>query len=102
MKGIIVGVDESSYAQAALRPEAAAVHARERARFALEVEGDAPRALALARANLAAQREAVDFVLMDRAARAAGDAAARAEAAALAAGIGLRDARLGGSSETRS
>jgi len=90
------------YAQAALRPEAAAVHARERARFALEVEGDAPRALALARANLAAQREAVDFVLMDRAGRAAGDAAARAEAAALAARIGLRDARLGGAAETRS
>ena len=90
------------YAQAALRPEAAAVHARERARFALEVEGDAPRALALARANLRAQREAVDFLLMDRAAQAAGDAAARAAAAALAARIGLRDARLGSAPGTGS
>lgn len=93
--GPLRGLLAARYAQAALRPEAAAVHARERARFALEVEGDAPRALALARANLATQREAVDFVLMDRAARAAGDAAARAEAAALAERIGLRDARLG-------
>lgn len=87
------------YAQAALRPEAAGVHARERARFALEVEGDAPRALALARANLATQREAVDFVLMDRAAHAAGDTAARAEVAALAARVGLQDARLGAPEE---
>ena len=83
------------YAQAALRPEAAAVHARERARFALEVEGDAPRAVALARANLRTQREAIDLVILTRAARAAGDASAVAEAAALAARIGLRDVRLG-------
>lgn len=82
------------YAQSALRPEAVNVHARERSRFALEVESDAARALALARANLESQREPVDFVVMDRAARAAGDAAAQAEAAALAARIGLRDARI--------
>lgn len=83
------------YAQAALRPEAAAMHARERARFALEVEGEAERALALARANLQTQREAIDLVLMHRAARAAGDAAAQSEVAALARSIGLHDARLG-------
>lgn len=83
------------YAQAALRPEAAAVHARERARFALEVEREPQRALELARSNLKTQREAIDLVLMDRAARAAGDAAAQAEVAALAQRIGLRDARLG-------
>lgn len=82
------------YAQATLRPEAQAVHARERARFALEVEGDAPRAVALARRNLQAQREAVDLVLLARAARAAGDAGAAAEAAALAAQLGLRDVRI--------
>lgn len=83
------------YAQAALRPQDAPVHARERSRFALDVEGDAARAVALARANLQTQREATDFVVMHRAARAAGDAAALAEVAELAARIGLRDARLG-------
>jgi Tfp pilus assembly protein PilF len=83
------------YAQSALRPEAVNMHARERSRFALEVEGDAAKALAYARANLQSQREAVDFVVMDRAARAAGDAAARDEAAALAAQVGLRDLRMG-------
>jgi hypothetical protein len=82
------------YAQAAQRPEAAAVHARERARFALEVEQDAPRALVLARANLRTQREAIDLVVLARAARAAGDAAAEAEAVALATRLGLHDARL--------
>ncbi|HEU4459621.1 MAG TPA: tetratricopeptide repeat protein [Methylibium sp.] len=82
------------YAQSALRPEAVNVHARERSRFALEVAGDAARALALARVNLESQREPVDFVVMDRAARAAGDAKAQAEVAALAERVGLRDARL--------
>lgn len=82
------------YEQAALRPEAASVHARERARFALEVEGEPERALVLARANLGTQREAIDFVVMHRAAVAAGDAAAQAEVAALAEHIGLHDARL--------
>lgn len=85
-------------AQAARRPAAQAVHLREQARYALEVEADAARALVLARANLRAQREAADFVLMDRAARAAGDTAARAEVAALARGVGLVDARLGAES----
>ncbi|WP_428423274.1 tetratricopeptide repeat protein [Methylibium sp.] len=82
------------YAQAGLRPEAVAVHARERARFALEVEGAPQQALALARLNLQSQREAIDFVVMHRAARAAGDAGAQAEVAALARRIGLRDLRL--------
>jgi len=90
------------YAQSALRPEAVNLHARERARFALEVEGDAARALGYARANLQAQREAVDFVVMDRAARAAGDSAAQREVAALAAQVGLRDARLGAAPATPS
>jgi hypothetical protein len=82
------------YAQATLRPEAQAVHARERARFALEVEGDAPAAVALARLNLQTQREAIDLVLLARAARAAGDTGAAAEAASLAAQLGLRDVRI--------
>ncbi len=82
------------YAQAALRPQDTPVHARERSRFALEVEGDPARAVVLARANLQTQREAADFVVMHRAALAAGDAAAQAEVQALAARIGLSDARL--------
>jgi len=53
------------------------------------------RALALARLNLESQREAIDFVVMQRAAAAAGDAAAQTEVAALARQIGLHDARLG-------
>jgi hypothetical protein len=47
-------------------------HARERARFALDLLGDAPQALALARANWAAQREPADALLLLRAAQAAG------------------------------
>lgn len=90
------------YAQAGLRPEAVNVHARERAWFALDVEHDAARALALARSNLDGQREPVDLLIMDRAARAAGDAKARAELAALAERIGLRDLRLGGGKEQSS
>lgn len=85
------------HAQSALRPQAVPVHARERARFALELDGDAARAVSLARANLQTQREATDLVLMHRAARAAGDAAALAEVAALASRIGLHDARLAAS-----
>ncbi|MBA3625093.1 MAG: hypothetical protein H0W48_11720, partial [Methylibium sp.] len=88
------------YTQAALRPEAAAVHARERARFALEVEGEPERAVALARANLQTQREAIDLVVMHRAARAASDAAAQAEVTALAERIGLHDARMGAKGST--
>lgn len=84
-------------AQAAQRPQDVPVHARERARFALDVEGDAARAVELARANLRKQREATDFVVMHRAAIAAGDTAAQAEVRALAARVGLVDARLAAS-----
>ena len=62
--------------------------------FALEVQGDAARALALARANVALQREPLDLLLLARAAKAAGDRAARDELAALVRGMGLRDARI--------
>ncbi|MDP1791741.1 MAG: hypothetical protein Q8L12_14310, partial [Methylibium sp.] len=88
------GTVAARYAQAGLRPEAVAVHARERARFTLDVEAMPARALELARLNLQSQREAIDFVVMQRAATAAGDAAAQAEVVALARQIGLRDARL--------
>jgi predicted Zn-dependent protease len=48
------------------------VHRREEARYALEVEGDATRALALARANYALQKEPADARLLAEAARAMG------------------------------
>lgn len=55
-------------------------HRREEARFRLAIEGDAARALALARDNWAAQREPADLRILIEAARAAGDADALAVA----------------------
>lgn len=81
-------------ALAGLRPEAALTHAREQAMFALWVERDPRRALALARANVQRQREPLDLLLLAAAARAADDPAARREAAQLAKEIGLHDQRL--------
>ena len=81
-------------AAAQLRPEAAGTHAREQAMFALWVERDPRRALALARSNLGRQREPLDLLLLAAAARAAGDPAARREAAQIAKEIGLHDQRL--------
>ncbi len=80
--------------QAALRPQASTGHAREQALFALDVERDAQRALALARLNLEPQREPIDLLLLARAARAAGDDAGVQQAAQLGEQIGLHDARL--------
>ncbi len=77
-----------------LRPDAKLFHGREQAMFALAVEGDAARALALARGNAAHQREPLDLVVFAQAAKAAGDAAALHEARSLAAQIGLRDERI--------
>jgi len=48
------------------------VHRREEARYALEVENDPARALALARANFAVQKEPADARLLADATRAAG------------------------------
>jgi tetratricopeptide (TPR) repeat protein len=79
---------------AALRPGNTTAHAREEAMFALDVQGDAPRALALARANAGLQREPIDLLLFARAAVAARDDAARREVRALMTTIGLRDARI--------
>jgi predicted Zn-dependent protease len=50
------------------------VHRREEARYALEVEGDPARALAIARANFAVQKEPADARILADAARAAGTA----------------------------
>ena len=79
---------------AALRPGSAAVHAREGAMFALDVQGDAPRALALARSNVALQREPIDLLLLARAAAAARNGEALRAARAMAREMGLRDARV--------
>ena len=81
-------------AAANLRPDAKLYHGREQAMFALAVEGDAARALVLARGNAAHQREPLDLVVFAQAAKAAGDAAALQEARALAAQIGLHDQRI--------
>ena len=77
-----------------LRPDAKVSHGREQAMFALAVEGDAARALALARGNVAHQREPLDLLVFAQAAKAAGDAAALQEARALAAQMGLHDQRI--------
>jgi tetratricopeptide (TPR) repeat protein len=54
-------------------------HAREQALFALDVERDAQRALALARRNFETQRETIDVRLLARAALASRDRTALAE-----------------------
>jgi hypothetical protein len=54
------------------------VHRREEARYALALEGDVRRSLALARANWAVQREPADLRILAEAAKAARDATALA------------------------
>lgn len=82
------------FAQADLRPGAAEGHERERALFALVVEHDASAALRHARANVRVQREPADLLLLLRAARAAGDTAARTQARQVIEEMGLEDYRL--------
>ena len=74
---------QARFDAAALRPGTTAVHAREGALFALDVQGDARRALELARANVRLQREPIDLLLLARAAVAANDEEARSEVKAL-------------------
>ena len=76
------------------RLRGASVHAREEARLALEVRGDAARALELARANFAVQREPADARLLLEAARAVGDPEAAQPVLAWLQATGLEDARL--------
>lgn len=71
-------------------------HERERALMALEIERDPAAALRAARANIERQREPLDLLLLARCAAAAGDAAAENEVRALARRIGLHDLRLEG------
>ncbi len=61
---------------AASRARGDVVHRREEARYALHLEHNPPRALALARANWKVQREPADLRILAEAARATGDAAA--------------------------
>lgn len=76
------------------RPDASLFHGREQAMFALQVEADPARALALARGNVAHQREPLDLLVLAQAARAAGDAAALQEARGLTRQMGLHDQRI--------
>ncbi|MCB1886085.1 MAG: hypothetical protein KDH20_00645, partial [Rhodocyclaceae bacterium] len=71
-------------------------HLRERALFALALRDDPPAALALARRNLAQQREPADLLLASRAARAAGDRDAERALTRLMNEMGVRDARIDG------
>jgi len=70
------------------------VHRREEARYVLSLEGDARRALALAQANWAVQREPADLRILAEAAKAAGDAIARSTADSWIAAHHLEDATL--------
>ena len=81
-------------AQANLRPEAQTVHGREQALFALWVDADPERAVALARGNVGLQREPIDLLVLAQAAAAANDPAARREAEKLRQETGLHDRRL--------
>jgi tetratricopeptide (TPR) repeat protein len=81
-------------ALAGLRPDVRTTHAREQAMLALWVDGDAARAVPLARANLRLQREPLDVLLLAVSARTAGDAAALRECTMLVKEMGLHDQRL--------
>ena len=76
------------------RPEARIFHGREQAMFALVVERDPERALALARGDVARQREPLDLLVFAEAARASGQRDAIDEARRLKAAIGLHDRRI--------
>jgi hypothetical protein len=95
-KGAQAEADElrQRFEAAALRPGTTALHAREEAMFALDVQNDPQRALELARMNVQLQREPIDLLVFARAAAAANDTAARGEVKALMQQIGLKDARV--------
>ncbi|MDY7228179.1 tetratricopeptide repeat protein [Hyalangium rubrum] len=82
----------SRYAASRLRGDA--VHAREEARFALHIEKDFPRALALAEANWRVQREPWDTRLLLEAALAAGKPAAAQPALSFLEASGCEDPGL--------
>lgn len=79
---------------AAARRRGDVLHLREEARFALEVERELPRALALAVENWAIQREAADLRILDAAATASDALAVRREIAGWVADHAYEDVRL--------
>lgn len=81
-------------AHAAAQRRGEGAHLREEARFALALDGDAQRALALAQRNWAGQREPADAHLLLQAALAAGRPAAAAPVREWLRRNGLEDARL--------
>lgn len=81
-----------SYAAARRRGEQP--HLREEATYALHIEGDAARALNLARQNWAEQREPADTLLLAAAARAAGQLHALVQLREWLRATGYKDARL--------
>lgn len=70
------------------------IHQREEAMFALALDGDAPRALRLARANWDVQKELADARLLVEAAIAARDPSAATPVLSWMEATGVRDARL--------
>ncbi|MGI9025258.1 MAG: tetratricopeptide repeat protein [Burkholderiaceae bacterium] len=76
------------------RGDAISIHGRELARQLFALEGDAQKAVVVARENLRIQKEPADFVVMAEAARAADDRAALREVEGAASSIGLVDTRL--------
>jgi Tfp pilus assembly protein PilF len=67
----------SSERFAAARQRGDTLHLREEARFRLDIDNNAPAALALAKENWKVQREPADLRILAAAARATGDAAAQ-------------------------
>jgi len=76
------------------RPEASVFHGREQAMFALAIDRDAERALALARGDVARQREPLDVLVFAEAARASGRRDAIEDARRLKSTLGLHDRRI--------
>jgi hypothetical protein len=70
------------------------VHQREEAMFVLAVDGDAPRALAIARANWDVQKELADARILVQAAVQAGEPDAAAPVVAWVRANGIEDARV--------
>lgn len=89
---------QQNLSDSAGRPESAQVHAREQARFALEVLKQPQQALSLARLNLKFQRETADLLVFAQAAAAQPRAdlvqAAQRELAQWTQTWGMQDARL--------
>jgi uncharacterized protein (TIGR02996 family) len=76
------------------RPDARRFHGREQAMFALWIDNAPQRALELARANVAQQREPLDLLVFAQAARRSGQGSACDEVRRVVGAVGLRDERI--------